>query len=1007
MALPRIVLPSALAALLAMSTAAARPTSPRQEIELRLYDALFRGERPEEHPASFILLLGRDDGGWRRVYGVARDFAEDIHAGRVTEGRLTDEALTLSFAMTVIRGRSRMPTTFGVDLERAGDGLYRGRYTGRFRGAVVQGEAMAEILPPHRQLPPGFRPVAPSEHPRLLFRRSDLERLRKKAETPFGKAALAKMDGPVDLAVRHQLTGEANLARRIIPTIEKMMERGLLSDQYGHNVGDRLEKTAIAYDCCYDVWPTAFRRRVEEYMLWAGNRILAADRTAHQAINWHVCSNWSAPLYAGAGFAGLALFGEKGPKPPEPLPSLSGARIEPAAGYDPGQGVPVSDFESDEMPPEWIYVGGFRLTNDRDDPLADVGGREKARLTVEQTVTYGGQSETVRALSHETDKGYWQNENYADGKPLIDITNAVNRRYFTHNYFYAVVRNERPRWVRVATDPGDATIYLNGVRLEPGEGAHLAKGIYPLLVEAPIGWMNPWGRHLMRPRLVEITEDEAEGTTAQAKARHAARVETWRADVARWEASGGASVAYADLLGRSRFMMYMFCREAVGTGGYTAELAHYGGIAEKGPARYAAAHRAVFGYDVSPKHEMADLLPRKMFVHAYPSEGKPVAQEINSTPNAPPELFAALFPLVREKHRPAVLWGWRRHAGAAADGFPEAVLGGDPVRAFLHYPLGANPKPPAGILPLTWQAPTFGFYAFRNGWSGGDDFITQVFLKAHPIGGWNGPNAGTFRVRGLGHVWADGPTDRNRHRWEESVVMLPENPEINASACGRLTHIQTMDDGSGIISMNLDDVYASRTKTARGKGSRLYERYGGIRRDNAFVDTGIHGVRSIGIDYSGLSGAPCLLAVADRIRGGGRKVWVWQLHNPGGKKGEKADGGASDVDRTRTHANRFTVTQPDGATLSGTFVTGQQPVAKVRRTTMKGRAGSSAGKALDRPIHGVFVEDDAGDFLVVVTIQRGDAPQVRVQGKGPNAAVSVGKRTVRFDGEKIVFGTAE
>ncbi|MFO8013222.1 MAG: hypothetical protein R6X20_07945 [Phycisphaerae bacterium] len=1006
MTLRRLLVLTALAAAVAVANGPARAAGPPQEIELRLFDALFRGETPDEDPASFILLLGREDDTWRRVYGVARDFAEDVHAGRVTEGRLTDEALTLSLAMTVLRGRLRLPAAFEVDLERAGDGLYRGRYTGTFRGADVRGEATAEVLPSHRRPPADFEPVAPGEHPRLLFRRSDLDALRRKAETPFGKAALAGMDGPVGLAVRYQLTGEEDLARQIIPLVEKMMDRGLLSDQFGHNVGDRLEQTAVAYDCCRDAWPADVRRRVEEYMLWAGNRILAADRTAHQAINWHVCSNWSAPLYAGAGFAGLALFGEKGPKPPEPLPTRSGARIDPAQGYEPSRGVPVSDFASGEMPPEWIYVGGFRLKDDADDPLASVGGRAKARLEPGQTITYRGQTETVKPLSHETDKGYWQNENYAGGKPLIDVTNAVDRRFFTHNYFYTVIRNEAPRRVRVATDPGDGTVYLNGVRLEPGEAAHLAKGLYPLLVEAPIGWMNPWGRHLMRPRLVEVAEDEAEAATARAKARHAARVEAWQADVARWEASGGANVACADLLGRSRFMMYMFCREAVGTGGYSAELTHYGGIAEKPPARYAAAHRTVFGYGVSPKHEMADLLPRKMFCHVYPPGGEPVAQEINSTPQAPPELFAALFPVVRRTHRPAVLWGWRRHAGIAGDGPPTAVLAGDPVRAFLHYPLEGKAKPPAGILPLTWQAPTFGFYGFRNAWAGDDDFITQAFLKAHPIGGWNAPNAGTFRVRGLGHVWADGPTDRNRHRWEESVVMLPENPEINVSACARLTHIKTFDDGSGIVAMNLDDVYASRKKDHRGKGMRLYERYGGIRQDEAFVDTGITGVRSIGVDYSGASGAPCLLAVADRIRGGGRKVWVWQLHAPG-KKGKKAKGDAGAVDRTRTDGSRFTLTQPGGATLAGTFVTGQRPVAEVRRTTMKGRAGSSAGKTLKRPIHGVFAEDDDGDFLVIVTIQRNEPPEVRVQGKGLDATATVGKRVVRFDGETIVFDLAD
>jgi len=47
----------------------------------------------------------------------------------------------------------------------------------------------------------------------------------------------------------------------------------------------------------------------------------------------------------------------------------------------------------------------------------------------------------------------------------------------------------------------------------------------------------------------------------------------------------------------------------------------------------------------------------------------------------------------------------------------------------------------------------------------------------------------------------------------------------------------------------------------RGRGARLYERYGGVRQAEAFVDTGIRAVRSIAVDYSGASGAPCLIAI--------------------------------------------------------------------------------------------------------------------------------------------------
>jgi hypothetical protein len=71
---------------------------------------------------------------------------------------------------------------------------------------------------------------------------------------------------------------------------------------------------------------------------------------------------------------------------------------------------------------------------------------------------------------------------------------------------------------------------------------------------------------------------------------------------------------------------------------------------------------------------------------------------------------------------------------------------------------------------------------------------------------------------------------------------------------------------------------------------------------------------------------------------------------------------------------------------------------------MIGGGGSSAGKKLDRPIHGVFAEG-GDDYFCVVTIGRKDPPKVTVQGRGLDCRVKVGGQSVRFDGEKIVFGT--
>ena len=72
--------------------------------------------------------------------------------------------------------------------------------------------------------------------------------------------------------------------------------------------------------------------------------------------------------------------------------------------------------------------------------------------------------------------------------------------------------------MRFGTDGHAATAYLHGVKLEQGHIAFLStNGLYPFLIEAYIGQTNPWGRHLMRPALTEITEEEARESIAKQK----------------------------------------------------------------------------------------------------------------------------------------------------------------------------------------------------------------------------------------------------------------------------------------------------------------------------------------------------------------------------------------------------------------------------------------------------------------------------------------------------------
>jgi hypothetical protein len=223
--------------------------------------------------------------------------------------------------------------------------------------------------------------------------------------------------------------------------------------------------------------------------------------------------------------------------------------------------------------------------------------------------------------------------------------------------------------------------------------------------------------------------------------------------------------------------------------------------------------------------------------------------------------------------------------------------------------------------------------------------------------------------------------------WEEDRVMTPEDP-VNPMGQGRVTHAAFKPDGSGSLTIDMDDVYG-------GAEGRLYSMYGNFRNASAFKDLGIRAVRALAVDYSGASGAPCLFVLIDRVRGGKSKRWTWNLGSP--SKGAKPGAAAPDV---RVDGNAFTIARGRGA-LRGTFVA--PAAARVAAETKEVPLEKEA--PLKVPL---IVAQGGDDFFLVATVQDAKAapPEVKVQGAGLEATVTVGGQTIRFDGHKIVMGSS-
>jgi hypothetical protein len=151
----------------------------------------------------------------------------------------------------------------------------------------------------------GHEPLQPGEHPRLLFRRKDVAGLRQKAQTPEGKAIVARLRAllgggealpttfnptpphnndkspklPIGTfttwhgagyGMLYQLSGErkyADLARKAVQLafdgkVDRDNRYAWISPGTGLRAGSVLTAIALAYDLCYDAWPDDFRRKV-------------------------------------------------------------------------------------------------------------------------------------------------------------------------------------------------------------------------------------------------------------------------------------------------------------------------------------------------------------------------------------------------------------------------------------------------------------------------------------------------------------------------------------------------------------------------------------------------------------------------------------------------------------------------------------------------------------------------------------------------------------------------
>ncbi len=961
------------------------------------------------------------EGAWGTVIGMAPNFNRGHHRGRVLDARHSGKTLKLTIEMS-ITGDPWIPggrAVYDVTLEPAKGGEYthEGSYTGVWNGYDVSGKARASFMdPPAAEK--GFRPFKPGEHPRMLFRKSDIERLLKRRSHPVVAKAYERIeatarankvggdrgegDGVVANGVMYQLTGEEKYARAARQGVVKMMaDHTGGSFNLGHAWGPRVAHVSMAYDLCVEAeaWDEEFTEKVRGYIAWVAQRLIYNPRSVSRKVNWSPNSNYHNFLRGGAAIGTLALAGDKSDKPQPPRnPGLEPGTL--AATQVKGS-APRAKMQDGTTSPTWLWVGPFKDEADAgDDHLADAGGADALRPSEGTQVKVAGKTCTFQAVA---EKHWWGSGHWTDGKKSIDMTSVTGRAYNEASYYYTVFHNDQAgRLVQYRTgQSGSCNVmtWINGQRVYDKDYLVLDKGDYAVMVRAHIYTCEPWGKIWIRPHFADADRADAQADLKARQIPYKLRVAEYEEDLAAWKASGGGNPLFIYLAELGEYHMSKNYRYLMGDGGYQVEGEGYTLYSIDMPLAYGTIYRNMFGRNVNPNPDLSHFAPRYVATGVYGD--KEIHSQSFSLNNGTMKHghYARTFPVVHEPYKPAVLWAWNQTMGLTGEGkgTPNPGGGMEAVWTFLNYPVDMQARNPQQVMPLTWEAPTKGMYSFRNGWKGPDkDIVAQAFAKAEGPNAWSHPDGGSIRIWGLGRAWGvqGQGNPKAGDRWFENVVILPDD-DTNTGSLGQVTHREFHDDGSGSVRMNLDWIYAGRKTFTDAKGTER----GMPLVDNSFQfhpenlkDLGIRGWRAFGVDYSRASGAEGLFVLADKIDGGGRKIWQWQI--PAKVKVEVTEDGFVFTDGKVTF--RATVVAPAKCKVA------------LAETQLKNiSSGNDSGKKVSPKVSAVQVIGENpkdGEFLVVFTLSKGNAPKVQGKGSGVDQQVQVGGQSVRFDGKRFLFG---
>ncbi|MCA2684941.1 MAG: hypothetical protein IM504_18310 [Microcystis sp. M038S2] len=267
------------------------------------------------------------------VWGYAPKFNKEVdHQGTVKTIKL-DNAWRLQVKMNIQTHPWQAEVReaiYNIEIVPYQDQLI-GSYQGTLGGRRLQNTVNGTISPLWPNPVPNHQPLQPREHPRLIFRKSELTNLREKAKTPIGQTIIAQLNNSLQQKIYYDgyvpnggyhATGHCFLAilnqdRKSAETAWEILEK--TRKNRGRRVLEQspiVAGVALAYDLCYDFWGEKRQREITGWLFSESKKLLKGG-SPKDGWNGEAVSNWNARARGAAGLASLAILKED--VPPDPL----------------------------------------------------------------------------------------------------------------------------------------------------------------------------------------------------------------------------------------------------------------------------------------------------------------------------------------------------------------------------------------------------------------------------------------------------------------------------------------------------------------------------------------------------------------------------------------------------------------------------------------------------------------------------------------------------------------